>query len=1050
MNSRSQISTAEKEFSLPPSLLLRQRWVDETLRDFDRYRVLVVRAPRFGGKTSALAQLAHQLSQEGRPCYQLDFRSPIEPLLALKKMAQLLGAPISEHESDLIAIQEVLIEKLNQLQSVVIVDNFDFISKSSLYLETFIHQIRSGHFICSVSSLDDLNPEIALDIKISHYPDFSQEEIKAFIQQSHALYSPDELTPLTQRLHELTKGRPMILRNLIGAAVMEGRSLSLGNLETDLKNTEGSFYRRFLNSLPSSDLEALKRAAWIEDLPSLESKFLSSLSTLTLRAIETLGLVTRNNLSESLKREIRSWSSSEESTVREGILEYLEEATIYETKKERLRQLRSIGRLQEAARIFDEIYFEISSYGDSRLVLELSDGLAPHLAYDAMEFRRYIMSEMGWYSQILIEFDSRRETASSPEDNCFIEMGRSRALHNLDKLEEAQQSVKAALSLMPSSGLMRAMAIENAAWHAVKADPAKSLELYQEALTHLSEKDPRQTVFRFRLFFSTCYAYFCLGEAQKHRDMLIEIRRIAIDQGLGVYRVIADGALIDCEMSLGYYKLAMQKIGDFIERARKLAGHYVLGSILDVRIAFNNFQGKYAASEADCHQSRSIPNQFATADYFSERIVHSMVLRNQIPEAIDFLVSRRLQRSTSSAGSRHRDLRTFEDFLSRFQSGETTSLRGLLESTPIQTKSYVPLHSIALAASWRAFASIHDIYRYKMEEPASQIERLDQRSLKALHEVMDTGQIQNRERVLQDLQICRENDLWLIELRNILTLIFIEYFAGHYAAAKLYLSRGSEVCQLMEASDDVNLFWLISAMTHLRLNDRSNFQVALLKIQAESALSFAWTKFEEQLAGTSPPARLVPSEQAQKFIEKIVSSSKSTFDVILSEGSDEVIVFKEKVSFKDKALLKDLLRFLIIKSGSFFSKEELSVHLWHENYNPLIHDARIYTAVRRLREMLEGKGKWEMIETRAGRYGLAPQIRAQYVLANTSAPDAHLNERQKWILGYLKTHESMDRSTAQELLKSSRTPILRDLQDLVSRKLIRVEGVGKATRYMRA
>ena len=66
----------------------------------------------------------------------------------------------------------------------------------------------------------------------------------------------------------------------------------------------------------------------------------------------------------------------------------------------------------------------------------------------------------------------------------------------------------------------------------------------------------------------------------------------------------------------------------------------------------------------------------------------------------------------------------------------------------------------------------------------------------------------------------------------------------------------------------------------------------------------------------------------------------------------------------------------VCQSGSLgTTKEEIAEKLWRENYNPLAHESRVYTTVRRLRDFLESLTKSELVETVGARYRLNPEIK---------------------------------------------------------------------------
>ena len=60
-----------------------------------------------------------------------------------------------------------------------------------------------------------------------------------------------------------------------------------------------------------------------------------------------------------------------------------------------------------------------------------------------------------------------------------------------------------------------------------------------------------------------------------------------------------------------------------------------------------------------------------------------------------------------------------------------------------------------------------------------------------------------------------------------------------------------------------------------------------------------------------------------------------------------------KIDFKNQFILLDLLKLFISNQGQIFSKEYLVEHVWKQNYDPEVHDNKIYVTIKRLRKMIE-------------------------------------------------------------------------------------------------
>jgi tetratricopeptide (TPR) repeat protein len=95
-----------------------------------------------------------------------------------------------------------------------------------------------------------------------------------------------------------------------------------------------------------------------------------------------------------------------------------------------------------------------------------------------------------------------------------------------------------------------------------------------------------------------------------------------------------------------------------------------------------------------------------------------------------------------------------------------------------------------------------------------------------------------------------------------------------------------------------------------------------------------------------------------KEIEKISSllgePADQEIDLRFSMGSNVVTEKKlGKINFKNQFILLDMLRLFLTNPGSVYSKEDLVRLVWKQDYDPSIHDNKIYVTIKRLRKMIE-------------------------------------------------------------------------------------------------
>lgn len=83
-------------------------------------------------------------------------------------------------------------------------------------------------------------------------------------------------------------------------------------------------------------------------------------------------------------------------------------------------------------------------------------------------------------------------------------------------------------------------------------------------------------------------------------------------------------------------------------------------------------------------------------------------------------------------------------------------------------------------------------------------------------------------------------------------------------------------------------------------------------------------------------------------------SSSDDYDLIFDPVNHSVMEKKKgRVDFKNQFILLDMLRLFMKQPGAVYSKEYLVQHVWKQDYNPAIHDNKIYVTIKRLRKLIE-------------------------------------------------------------------------------------------------
>jgi tetratricopeptide (TPR) repeat protein len=83
-------------------------------------------------------------------------------------------------------------------------------------------------------------------------------------------------------------------------------------------------------------------------------------------------------------------------------------------------------------------------------------------------------------------------------------------------------------------------------------------------------------------------------------------------------------------------------------------------------------------------------------------------------------------------------------------------------------------------------------------------------------------------------------------------------------------------------------------------------------------------------------------------------TSAEDYDLIFDPTTNAVTERKKgRVDFKNQFILLDMLRLFMKQPGAVHSKEHLVKQVWRQEYDPTVHDNKIYVTIKRLRKLIE-------------------------------------------------------------------------------------------------
>ena len=92
----------------------------------------------------------------------------------------------------------------------------------------------------------------------------------------------------------------------------------------------------------------------------------------------------------------------------------------------------------------------------------------------------------------------------------------------------------------------------------------------------------------------------------------------------------------------------------------------------------------------------------------------------------------------------------------------------------------------------------------------------------------------------------------------------------------------------------------------------------------------------------------------EERLARLGDKGEGKFDIVYNSTSNSVVERKKgKVDFKNQFILLDMLRIFLRHPGEVYTKEALVSAVWRQQYDPAVHDNKIYVTIKRLRRMIE-------------------------------------------------------------------------------------------------
>ena len=155
----------------------------------------------------------------------------------------------------------------------------------------------------------------------------------------------------------------------------------------------------------------------------------------------------------------------------------------------------------------------------------------------------------------------------------------------------------------------------------------------------------------------------------------------------------------------------------------------------------------------------------------------------------------------------------------------------------------------------------------------------------------------------------------------------------------------------------LEIFW--DCYDHLRTSKNMFVYIGLLRhlgMTYKDAGEFDMARLYLRLAKKSidPSSLVLMSKSIDAQLAELGETGNDDFDLIF-DGSANSVTEKKKgrIDFKNQFILLDMLRLFMKQPGTVYSKEILVKQVWKQDYDPEVHDNKIYVTIKRLRKLIE-------------------------------------------------------------------------------------------------
>ncbi|TVQ77477.1 MAG: helix-turn-helix domain-containing protein [Bradymonadales bacterium] len=1035
--------------------------------------VVIVQSRALAGSSTLLELFRSELEELGQAHISISLNEKTSIENILKELQAQLNLRPNEKSS----LTDQLFKELDAREICLLIDDAHLIAGGlGAFVEFFLARLKTASLVLTSKQAPKLKKTLYLDLKLIEYQSLSTQEVGQLIHQ--CLGQSLEASSV-EEIWKLCQFNPQLLKLTLANFVLEREPFDLDHFKQLLKLEKKDHYRSIFARMSEATQSTLAKSAAVAFDPELSDLIFKSLDDDSLAELFAVGFLQQRGEKVFIENQELQELLLELEIPREMYSQLLESLCALEPRplKAEISILIGLGKLKEAAQILNEHCSKISNAETNESYRRLASPLWDHLS--ALSSYYVIIGYfMEFRDEEAIALCERalQKNWDSVDDHHFMQILRIRI--TLTEKQYRSQLLK----------LICQTQIGSAGW-------VFGWALFFRSLSNLSDSGRSGLFFAFlekhytgsSAFLSRIVPWvedalvdkmLALGRLQEAGQLTVErlqrpnpigspLVHVAVFSDLALFSFRFFGPKTHMEQfSQSSDELRFFRISGGLQSTKSLLGLYKLR------------QGLPPDPSSKKLPQKSLRNWFVVATR-----LEALIRGSQIRPALNFLEQYLREDSDLVIAEKNlaavllNCLEVQRELLSQVCGSGKLSLSKHLDSSLMGNVVFrEPLFGVLgeLNADffWQAWSFDERILRFlKRPKLFNYLYRPSYMSSFAWSALLD-GRFKLAEDWFQEvIELSEAQDLFLPLGRALMGMGLIRMNSGQAREALAFFRRAQGLCSEMQEGKERKLSQLLVALCLLELGNRKDAE-AILEAQPEPEGFVSLNHFVRTLANLKPGSDEGRTSHEQSFTSQIlkicgikkqelweVHTNKAGLQLLDREPSAKPacklywnhsrntlkLKASEELSLADRPAVEQLLLFLMSRPNEFFSKEELIGIVWKEKYNPLVHDSRIYTTVRRARQLFREALNQEIILMSNGLYGINTEV--PYELVRKQSPRQDLNPRQRWILEFLEVNPYLDRQTAERVLKLSSTQVKRELKELCDRALVIREGKARATRY---